>query len=114
MKEHTLHFLILCLFSIFLYASVMQGTVYGQELTKFSTKQTRELWQICSVSFRNLNPGIGPDIYFPICDCYVDHIRTNYSPKQMMDNMTKTEYNRLSQELRDTCNPKNRREESFT
>ena len=113
MKEHTLHFIILCTFAIFMYASVMQGTAYGQDKLKFSTQQTRELWQVCAVSFRNINPGIGQDIYFPTCDCYVDHIRANYDPK-VMDNMTQTESSKLAQELRDKCNPNKTREENFT
>jgi len=113
MKEHILHFLLLCTFSIFIYASVMQGTVYGTDKLKFSTQQVRELWQICSISFRNLNPGIGQNIYFPVCDCYVDHIRANYEA-EVMDKMTPEEYNKLSQDLRDICNPKNLRKESFT
>ena len=113
MKEHILHFFMLCTFIIFMYASVMQGTVYGQEKLKFSTQQTRELWQVCATSFRNINPGIGQDIYFPTCDCYVDHIRANYNQK-MMDNMTSEGSNILSQELRNACNPKNQPEENFT
>ena len=83
MKEHTLHFFMLFTFIIFVYASVMQGTVYGKETTKFSTQQVRELWQICATSFRNINPGIGQNIYFPVCDCYVDHMRSTFTPKQV-------------------------------
>ena len=112
MKKHTLTIAIL-----FIWSSL----VIAQDKQKFSTKQTRELWQICSASFRNLNPGMGPNIYFPVCDCYVDHIRNNYTTKQIMtsDNnssmgMTQKEYSKLSQELRDTCNPKKSNEESFT
>ena len=103
MKKHTLTIALLILWS---------SLVIAQDKLKFSTKQTRELWQICSVSFRNLNPTMGPNIYYPVCDCYVDHIRVNYTPEQVMtsDNssmgMTQEGYSKLSQELRDTCNPK--------
>ena len=120
MKEHTLHFILVCLLTICVYAGYMQATVYGQDKLKFSTKQTRELWQICSVSFRNLNPTMGPNIYYPVCDCYVDHIRNNYTPEQVMtsDNssmgMTQEGYSKLSQELRDTCNPKIEKPKEFT
>jgi hypothetical protein len=86
---------------------------FSQEPFKFSTQQTRELWQVCAVSFRNINPSIGQDVYFPVCDCYVDHIRANYAPK-MMDNMTPEGSNKLSLELRKVCNPKNLRDEDFT
>ncbi len=105
MKEHALHFILLCLFVIFVYAGYMQATVYGQEKSKFSTRQTRELWQVCSVSFRSKHPGVSQSVYFPVCDCYVDHIRANYEP-EVMDSMKPEEYIKLSQELKNECNPK--------
>ena len=93
---------------------------FAEDKLKFSTQQTRELWQVCAVSFRNLNPGIGQNIYFPVCDCYVDYIRSNHTPKEVMgDNpnsmgMSKEEYGKLSQNLRKTCNPQKQSEENFT
>ena len=104
MKKHTLTIAILFLWS---------SSVFPQEPVKFSTKQTRELWEVCSVSFRTRRPEITQDVYFPVCDCYVDHIRANYEA-EVMDKMTPEEYNKLSQDLRDICNPKNLRKESFT
>jgi len=86
---------------------------FAQEKLKFSTQQTRELWQMCSVSFRTRHPGVTQDVYFPVCDCYVDHIRTNYEP-DVLDIMTPEESDKLAQGLRDTCNPKNLKEENFT
>ena len=110
MKIHTLTIALLILWS---------SLVIAQDKLKFSTKQTRELWQICSASFRNLNPTMGPNIYYPVCDCYVDHIRVNYTPEQVMtsDNsmgMTQEGYSKLSQELRDTCNPQIEKPKEFT
>ena len=110
MKRHTLTIALLILWS---------SLVIAQDKLKFSTKQTRELWQICSASFRNLNPSMGPNIYYPVCDCYVDHIRNNYTPEQVMtsDNsmgMTQEGYSKLSQELRDTCNPQIEKPKEFT
>ena len=102
MKTHTLTIAILFLWS---------SSVFPQEPVKFSTKQTRELWQICSESFRNLNPSMGPNIYYPVCDCYLDHIRSNYEPK-VMDSMTPVASDNLAQELRNACNPKTK--EDFT
>ena len=104
MKTHTLTIAILFLWS---------SSVFPQEPVKFSTKQTRKLWQICSESFRNAHPGIGQNIYFPVCDCYLDHIRSNYDPK-VMDSMTPVASDKLAQELRNACNPKNPKEEDFT
>ena len=102
MKKHTLTIAILFLWS---------SSVFPQEPVKFSTKEARELWQICSESFRNIHPGIGQNIYFPVCDCYLDHIRSNYVP-EVMDSMTPEEYTKLSQELKNECNPKTK--EDFT
>ena len=113
MKEHTLHFIILCTFAIFMYASVMQGTVYGKEELKFSTDKVRSIWQICSNQFQTLAPNIPQLERVRLCDCYVDHIRANYNQK-MMDNMTSEGSFTLSQELRNACNPKNQPEENFT
>ena len=113
MKEHILHFFMLFTFIIFVYASVMQGTVYGTDKLKFSTQQTRELWQFCSISFRTRYPGITEDVYFPVCDCYVDYIRTNRNP-EVLDIMTPEESNKLAKGLRDACNPENLKEEDFT
>ena len=106
MKEHTLYFILICLFTIVVYAGYMQATVYGQEKLKFNTQKTRELWQVCSVSFRNKHPGVPIDIYYPVCDCYVDHIRANYEP-DVLESMKPEEYIKLSQELKYKCNPKN-------
>ena len=64
-------------------------------------------------SVRNIHPGIGQNIYFPVCDCYLDHIRSNYDPK-VMDSMTPVASDKLAQELRNACNPKNPKEEDFT
>ncbi len=104
MKKHTLTIAIL-----FIWCS----SVFPQDPVKFSTKQTRELWEFCSKSFRTHRPEITQDVYFPVCDCYVDHIRSNYVP-EVMDSMTPVASDKLAQELRNACNPKNPKEEDFT
>ena len=120
MKEHIVYFILLCLFTIFLYAGFMQATVYGKDKLKFSTQQTRELWQMCSVSFRTRHPGVTQDVYFPVCDCYVDFIRSNHTPKEVMSDspnsmgMSQEEYSKLSQNLRKACNPNINPTEKFT
>ena len=90
---------------VFLVIGCPTGYLTGGE-TKFSTQQVRELWQVCSISFRSQNPGIGQYIYMPVCDCYMDHIRSNYTPEQVSDNMTKEDQARLTQELKIECNNK--------
>ena len=103
MKALILYSLVLLSLTIFLYAALKQH-LEASEL-KFSTKKTRELWQVCSVSFRSKHPGVSQSVYFPVCDCYVDHIRANYEP-EVMDSMKPEEYIKLSQELKNECNPK--------
>ena len=89
---------------VFLVIGCPTGYLIGGD--KFSTQQVRELWQVCSISFRNLNPGIGQHIYMPVCDCYLDHMRENYTPGEVMDNMTREGQATLTEELKAKCNPK--------
>ena len=89
----------------FLLVGYPTGYLIGVE-PKYSTQQVRELWQICSFSFRTQYPGLGQDVYMPVCDCYLDHMRGNYTPKQVIDNMTKEDQAQLTQELKVECNPK--------
>ena len=88
---------------VFLVIGYPTGYLIGGH--KFSTQQVRELWQVCSISFRSQNPGIGQDIYMPVCDCYMDHIRSNYTPEQVSDNMTKEDQAKLTLDLKIECNP---------
>ena len=89
------------------------GYLTGGE-PKFSTQQVRELWQICSISFRTNYPGIRQEVYFPVCDCYIDHMRSAYRPEQVIDNMTKEDQAQLTQELKTKCNPKIEKPPIFT
>ena len=100
MKKHTLTIAIL-----FIWCS----SVFPQDPVKFSTKQTRELWEFCSKSFRTHRPEITQDVYFPVCDCYVDHIRSSYEP-EVLENMKPEEVKKLSDELKNECNPQEEKE----
>ena len=99
---------------IIVFLVIVYPTGYLTGGDKFSTQQVRELWQICSISFRNLNPGIGQDIYMPVCDCYLDHMRENYTPGEVMDNMTREDQATLTEELKVKCNPKIEKQPIFT
>ena len=98
---------------VFLLVGYPTGYLIGVE-PKYSTQQVRELWQVCSISFRSHNPGLGQDVYFPVCDCYLDHIRGNYTPEEVIDNMTKEGQAKLTQELKIKCNPKIDKSPTFT
>ena len=98
---------------VFLMVGCPTGYLTGGE-SKFSTKQVRELWQICSISFRAQHPSLRQDVYFPICDCYLDHMRGKYTPKQVIDNMTREDQVRLTEELKVKCNPIIQKPPTFT
>ena len=84
MKEHTLHFFMLFTFIIFVYASVIQGTAHGKEEIKFSTEKVRAMWYMCSTQFQMVAPHIDQPERVRLCDCYVDHMRTTFTPEQVM------------------------------
>ena len=84
MKEHTLHLLMLCLFSIFIYGAVMQGTAHGKDELKFSTEKLRSMWYMCSTQFQMVAPTIPQVERVRLCDCYVDHMRTTFTPEQVI------------------------------
>ena len=84
MKEHTLHFIMLCLFAIFMYGAVMQGTAYGKDELKFSTEKLRSMWYMCSTQFQMVAPTIPQVERVRLCDCYVDHMRTKFTPEQVI------------------------------
>ena len=83
MKEHIVYFILLCLFTIFLYAGYMQATVYGKDKLKFSTEEVRSMWYICSTQFQMVAPTIPQLERIRLCDCYVDHMRTTFTPVQV-------------------------------
>ena len=83
MKKHILHFFMLFTFVIFVYASVMQGTVYGQNKFRFSTEDIRAMWFMCATQFQKVAPIIPQIERVRLCDCYVDHMRSTFTPKQV-------------------------------
>ena len=97
----------------FLLVGCPTGYLIGVE-PKYSTQQVRELWQICSISFRTNYPGIRQEVYFPVCDCYIDHMRSDYKPEEVIDNMTKEEQATLTEELKAKCNPIIEKPPTFT
>ena len=96
-------FLCLC---IFIYGALKQSAEGSEQSPpfKFKTYQVRGLWQVCSTAFQSKNPKVNPFMYAHVCDCYVDHIRTQYTPERV-DNMTLEESTQLSIDLKELCNP---------
>ena len=68
----------------------------------FNTESIRILWQMCSVNHKM--QGYPQNVYYPICDCFIDCIRSRYDNSTEIDNMTKTEADELATVLRLSCN----------
>ena len=85
MKDSITAFFLLSTFIIFMYAAVMQGTVYGQDNStlKFSTEKVRAMWFMCSTQFQMVAPNIPQIERVRLCDCYVDHMRSTFTPPQV-------------------------------
>ena len=83
MKDSITSFFLLSTFTIFVYAAVMQGTVYGKEIPQFSTEKVRAMWYMCSTQFQMVAPTIPQGERVRLCDCYVDHMRSTFTPEQV-------------------------------
>jgi len=87
---------------------------------KFSTEKVRGMWFVCATQFQVVAPNIPQLERVRLCDCYVDHIRANYTSEQIVTNgnnsmrMSQKEYNKLSKELKSICNPNTQKLEELT
>ena len=71
----------------------------------FLTKQIRELWQVCSITFQTNHPQLDQALRWEVCDCYTDLIRRTLTP----DKLGKLDYKQakeLSSKLINECNVK--------
>ena len=102
MKDCILSFFLVSLFTIFVYASVMQGKASGQEKIKFPTQNIREMWYSCSIEFRKLMPYMQETTRIYLCDCYTDHMRKSFTPEQVK-NLTPSQSRILGLEMRNKC-----------
>jgi len=94
MKDSITAFFMVSTFIIFMYAAVMQGTVYGQDNStdsvtvtstlKFSTEKVRAMWYMCATQFQMVAPTIPQIERVRLCDCYVDHMRSTFTPEQVI------------------------------
>ena len=57
--------------------------VFAQEPLKFPTEEVRAMWYICSTQFQMVAPNIPQIERVRLCDCYVDHMRSTFTPKQV-------------------------------
>ena len=50
---------------------------------KFSTEKVRAMWYMCSTQFQMVAPNIPQIERVRLCDCYVNHMRTTFTPIQV-------------------------------
>ena len=56
---------------------------FAKDKLKFSTEEVRSMWYICSTQFQMVAPTIPQLERIRLCDCYVDHMRTTFTQKQV-------------------------------
>ncbi len=57
--------------------------VFAKDKLKFPTEEVRSMWYICSTQFQMVAPNIPQRERIRLCDCYVDHMRTTFTRKQV-------------------------------
>ena len=55
----------------------------GAPTLKFPTEEVRAMWYMCSTQFQMVAPHIAQAERVRLCDCYVDHMRDTFTPKQV-------------------------------
>ena len=80
---------------------VSYGHTKASELD-YSTEQIRNMWQTCSNNFRTNLPQIPDRIRHPLCDCYMDEVKTKYSA-QRVKVLTWVEAQKLGLEISRIC-----------
>ena len=68
----------------------------------FKTEHIRELWQMCSVNHKLA--GVAGHIYYPICDCGIDVMRTKFDNESSIRSMSPEDSKELAVLLRLNCN----------
>lgn len=71
----------------------------------FPTSQIRNLWMMCSFSWKQKNPFLSREIVWMACDCYADVIREELTPEEVEGPKQITSID-LKKALIDRCNPK--------
>ena len=69
---------------------------------KFSTEKVRGMWFVCSTQFQMVAPTIPQIERVRLCDCYVDHMRTTFTPEQVED-MTSEQSRELGMKMNIIC-----------
>jgi len=62
---------------------LISSYAFSKEL-EYSTEKVRVMWYMCSTQFQMVAPHITQGERVKLCDCYVDHMRTAYTPEQVL------------------------------
>ena len=68
----------------------------------FKTEHIRQSWQMCSVAHQKAK--VSQVVYYQLCDCAVDTIRTRFKDGFVLQNINKTESDELAVLIRLNCN----------
>ena len=62
---------------------LISSQVFSREEVKFSTEKIRAMWFMCATQFQMVAPTIPQIERVRLCDCYVDHMRSTFTPEQV-------------------------------
>ena len=68
----------------------------------FKTEHIRELWQVCSVAHQSMNTP--QHIYYRLCDCAIDVMRTAFDNESSIRGMTPKQSAELAVLVKLNCN----------
>ena len=75
---------IICLIITLIFIIGVQNFASGgAPALKFPTEEVRAMWYMCSTQFQMVAPHIAQAERVRLCDCYVDHMRNTFTPKQV-------------------------------
>lgn len=86
-----------------------QKTTLLPPVTPFSgdypVLKLRQMWAICSQTWKQKSPFIHPYVVSRMCDCFVDKMRSTYLFEEV-DKLSDNESRAMGQLLIEACNPK--------
>ena len=75
---------------------------FSKEEVKFSTEKIRAMWFMCATQFQMVAPTIPQIERVRLCDCYVDHMRSTFTPEQV-EAMTPEQSRELGMKMNIIC-----------
>ncbi|MBS1256883.1 MAG: hypothetical protein MAG581_02711 [Deltaproteobacteria bacterium] len=105
MKKQIGHIVTIILFALIISACTQQKQVQIKSAFSgdYPTIQIRQMWHVCSISFQQNAPYTPFPEMMQMCDCYVDHMRKNYT-SQGLNNLPENAGELIGEQLIKTCN----------